>query len=149
MHPVPPVVPTPEVAPALRHALGQALLQPVGLASVFYRRLFELAPAARALFPEDLGPQQDKLTRSLLMLLQCLDDPQALVTAVQQLGARHVHYGVQAGHYLPVGQALEASFAECLGADFDQAARTAWQRLYGWVAVTMLAGSARNPHVEV
>lgn len=134
----------PTLAPELRHALVHAVALPDGVAATFYRRLFELAPGVRRMFPDDLSLQQDKLTRSLLMLLRCLDEPETLVSALQQLGARHVHYGVQAVHYLLVGQALETAFGELVGdALFDQAARRNWQQLYGWVAATMLAGSAQ------
>ena len=53
----------------------------------FYARLFTSAPELRAMFPEDLRPQAEKLFDMILVLVQSLDHLQMLVTELEALGA--------------------------------------------------------------
>jgi hemoglobin-like flavoprotein len=129
------------VSPSLRDALATALNDEVGFAKDFYQRLFELAPAVRALFPADLAAQQHKLGRSLTMLVKCLEQPETLQPELRQLGARHLRYGVEAPHYLVVGQALAEAVVKRLGAPLSPSLQQQWQQLYGWIAATMLGGA--------
>lgn len=95
----------------------------------------------RALFPDDLRHQQQKLTQALVVLVRGLDQPQVLEPVLRQLGARHAGYGAQAGHYAVVGEALIETLDELGGEPMDASTRAAWAGLYGWVAATMLAGA--------
>ena len=107
----------------------------------FYDRIFALAPTVRPLFPADLSHQRDKLLRALAMLVRGLDQPETLVPALRQLGARHVGYGVQAVHYGVVGEALIDTLDALCDPPMDAATRQAWSRLYGWIAATMIEGA--------
>jgi hemoglobin-like flavoprotein len=75
-------------------------------AALFYQRLFELDPAARALFTTDLTEQGRKLMQMIGVAVRGLDRLDELVPAVRDLGTRHVAYGVTDGHYETVGAAL-------------------------------------------
>ena len=75
-------------------------------AELFYNKLFELDPGLKALFKTDMKMQGRKLMAMLKLAVKGLDDLEKLVPVVQDLGRRHVAYGVQRAHYATVGQAL-------------------------------------------
>ena len=62
----------------------------------------------------------------------------SLVPVLQQLGRRHVAYGVTEAQYAVVGAAFLDTLAEVLGADFTDARREAWTAVYGLMARTMI-----------
>ena len=106
---------------------------------LFYGKLFELDPALRPLFPEDLTGQRTKLAQALGFAVGSLDRPEVLTPALQAMGRRHRDYGVQEGHYGTVGRALLWTLAEGLGPAFTPAHAEAWTATYTWVAATMKA----------
>lgn len=112
-------------------------------ALVFYKRLFELAPQVRPLFPDAIEEQSKKLMDVLTSALGMLERPEDLRISLEQLGARHVDYGVKPEHYDIVGTALIDMLASVLGRDFTPTLREAWVGLYGTIASVMLAGAAK------
>jgi hypothetical protein len=66
-----------------------------------------------------------------------LQDLPALVPVLQDLGTKHVKYGVEPQHYDIVGQALFETLAMGLGAAFTPEVRAAWECVYALVATTM------------
>ena len=88
-----------------------------------------------------LAHQRDKLLRALTVVVRGLDAPESLVPTLRQLGARHVGYGVQAGHYVVVGEALVDTLDARGEQPLDPATRAAWVRLFGWIAAHMLEGA--------
>jgi hemoglobin-like flavoprotein len=117
-------------------------------ALVFYRRLFELDPALRPLFRENIEEQGRKLMQMLTAAVRLLEKPQALVPVLEDLGRRHVvRYGVRDEHYDTVGEALLWMLAQMLGKEFTAPALDAWASLYSVVATTMKRAAAEAPHV--
>lgn len=108
----------------------------------FYRRLFEIAPPLRRLFPSDLSDQRDKLVHMLAMLVARLDQPGQLAAPLASLGARHRGYGVGPDHFAPVGAALLDTLSAHLGGDFDEASNATWGALYARVTAMMQVGLA-------
>lgn len=125
----------------LRDSFASAMRDPDAFGRTFYARLFALAPSARALFPDALEAQQQKLVHALHVLIKGLDNPDPLEPLLRQLGARHVAYGAQAAHYVLVGEALIDTLNQLGEAPLDPEARAAWSRFFGWVAATMLDGA--------
>jgi len=113
------------------------------LMDVFYRRLFEAAPAVRPLFPTDLRRQKSMLLGALVLLRKSLRDLNAIVPKLRELGARHVAYGAQPEHYPVVGAVLIASLAEIAGDAWSPRFEQAWAAAYDVVAATMLDGAGR------
>jgi hemoglobin-like flavoprotein len=111
---------------------------PVVAALSFYRRLFELAPRLRPLFKNDIEQQATKLMDMLTLSLSLLEKPERLTAELEDLGARHVGYGVQEAHYAIVGQALLDMLADVLGAELTSEARAAWTEHYEFMAAAML-----------
>ena len=75
-------------------------------ATLFYGRLFELDPEVRDLFKGDMAEQGKKLMQILGVAVGNLNNLQDVVPAVQQLGERHIDYGVRERDYDTVGAAL-------------------------------------------
>lgn len=112
-------------------------------AATFYARLFEVDPSTRSMFPADLEPQGRKLLGVLALVVDRLDDLDALGAEVEALGRRHAAYGVEARHYLSVRDALVWTLEDALGADFCQDARTGWRTAYVLLSARMM-GAARE-----
>lgn len=114
-------------------------------AALFYGRLFELDPSVRPLFKADLKGQGRKLTSMLNTAVVSLHKIEEILPAVQDLGRRHVDYGVEPAHYDTVGAALLWTLGQGLGDDFDDAAKEAWTEAYTALATAMKAAAASEP----
>lgn len=116
-----------------------ARVQPIQdrAAELFYARLFELDPALRPLFKNDLPAQGRKLMTMLNAAVRGLDHLDALAPAVKDLGRRHVAYGVTAEHYGTVALALLWTLEQGLGDGFTPEVRHAWTEAYTVLATTM------------
>lgn len=108
-------------------------------ASLFYGRLFELDPELKHLFKSDITEQGRKLTAMLGTVVAKLDSLGDIVPAVQDLGRRHVAYGIEPQHYDTVGEALLWTLDKGLGEAFTPEVKEAWT-----VAYTTLAGAMKD-----
>ena len=115
------------------------------VAEVFYRRLFELDPSLRALFPPILVEQGRKLMQMLGAAIGMLDRPQQLISVLETLGKRHTGYGVRDEHYDTVGEALLWTLERGLGPVFTPEVKAAWTSLYCVVATTMKNAANARP----
>lgn len=116
--------------------------QPARFARAFYDALFQIEPAARGLFADDMSEQEAKLVSEVVFLAEVASDLDGFVERAQQLGERHHGYGVRFSHYDAVGEALLAALAAVLGDDFTPEVGDAWTRLYLLVSETMLEGAS-------
>jgi hemoglobin-like flavoprotein len=120
---------------------------------LFYRRLFELRPELRKLFPDDMERQRQKLAATLNFIVKSLDwpldewakdqDPETdLFLVVLALGRRHRNlYFVSDEHYAPVGEALMWALDQGLGQVFQGLTREAWVKAYKMLSTTMKLGA--------
>ena len=106
-------------------------------AELFYGRLFELDPSLKPLFKGDMTEQGRKLMQMLGVAVKGLNNLDSIVPAVQDLGRRHVDYGVKESHYRTVGEALLWALEQGLGDDFTADTRTAWAATYNLLAEVM------------
>jgi hemoglobin-like flavoprotein len=116
---------------------------------LFYRRLFELRPDLRTMFPADMAGQHKKLAATLGFVVKSLDwpleewavdqDPETdLFLVVLALGRRHRYlYSVADEHYDPVGAALMWALDQGLGQAFTTQTREAWSKAYQLLSTTM------------
>lgn len=111
-------------------------------ADLFYGRLFEIAPEVRSLFPADMAEQKAKLMSMLATAVNNLHQVETIIPAVQELGRRHVGYGVTADQYKPVGEALIWTLQQGLGDAFTDDVRDAWVATYGTLVEVMTAAAA-------
>jgi hemoglobin-like flavoprotein len=106
-------------------------------AALFYARLFELDPQLRKLFRGDIEEQGRKLMTVIGMAVRGLDNMAALVPVVENLGRRHVTYGVMPEHFELVGAALLWTLKQGLGSAFTSEIETAWAETYNLLANAM------------
>jgi hemoglobin-like flavoprotein len=111
-------------------------------ATLFYDRLFSVAPGVRPLFPADMTEQKGKLMAMLGAVVGGLDDLNGIVGDVQALGARHAGYGAAPEHYPVVGECLLWTLGQGLGDEFTPEVKQAWTEAYGVLASTMIAAQA-------
>lgn len=109
---------------------------------LFYDRLFELDPQLRPLFKASIEEQGAKLMKMIDAAVGGLTDLPALVPVVQDLGRRHVGYGVEDSHYDTVGTALLWTLEKGLGPDFTPPVKQAWATAYGTLAGVMKTAAA-------
>ncbi len=110
-------------------------------ASIFYARLFALAPDTRPLFRGDMAEQGRKLFLTLATVVDALDRIDTIVPVAQELAIRHVAYGAKARHYDAVGVALIATLRAGLGDIFDADTEAAWGAAYQVLSETMQAAA--------
>lgn len=113
------------------------------VAAFFYADLFDRNPGLRGLFPADMGRQHQKLLDALAHIVSRVDDAGQLVPFLQDLGRRHVKYGVAPEHYAEVGSSLLATLEHFSGPAWNDRLHQDWATAYGLVSQVMVeaAGS--------
>jgi len=106
-------------------------------ARMFYGQLFELDPSLRAMFKGDMAEQGRKLMAMIGAVVASLDRLDPILGTIEELGRRHVGYGVKEAHYDLVGRALIWTLGKGLGDAFTPAVRGAWVKAYGTLATAM------------
>ena len=116
-----------------------AIIAPIAddAAALFYQKLFELDPSLQQMFRGDMKEQRKKLMQMLTAAVKGLDRLEQLVPVVEDLGRRHVRYGVTDQHYDTVGAALLWTLEAGLGRGFTADVKEAWATVYGLLATTM------------
>ncbi len=113
-------------------------------ADLFYKKLFELDPSLRQMFKGDMKEQGKKLMSTLSFAVNGLTRLDTIVGAVEDLGRKHVGYGVKTEHYNTVGVALLWTLEQGLGDAFTPDVKFAWTEVYG-----LLAGVMQNATADV
>ena len=111
-------------------------------AELFYGKLFELNPAYKDLFPHDMVEQGRKLMAMINTAVNSLKNLEAVVPAVEEMGKRHVGYGVTDKDYDVVGEALLWTLGAGLGDAFTDDVEQAWTETYVVLATTMKNAAA-------
>ena len=122
-------------------------VQPIAdtAAGIFYAKLFELDPALKGLFKGDMKEQGRKLMSMISVAVGGLTRLDTIVPAVQDLGRRHVKYGVKDKHYDTVATALVFTLEKGLGDAFTPEVKEAWVTTYGILSKTMKDAAAKVP----
>jgi len=128
---------TPDVQRLVRESFAKLAPNAEATAGVFYDRLFALDPSLRSLFKGDIAEQGRKLMTMIGTAVANLHRLEAIVPTVQDLGRRHVGYGVEPTHYQTVAAALLWTLEQGLGDDFTSETRQAWVECYTTLASTM------------
>ena len=123
---------------------------------LFYKKLFELQPTYRELFPPDMASQKRKLMVALAFIVKSADwaneawaddvpQDDDLFLVVLALGRRHgVLYRIPEDAYPVVGEALMWTLSMGLGQAFTTQARAAWVKLYALLSSIMVMGSRQG-----
>ena len=106
-------------------------------ADIFYNKLFELDPELKSLFKGNMKDQGRKLMAMINTAVNGLDNLEEIVPAVEDLGKRHVGYGVKDKDYDTVGTALISTLEVGLDKAFTDDVKDAWVTVYNVLATTM------------
>ncbi len=116
-----------------------------------YERLFEIAPELREMFRCDMASQELRemfrcdmasqgmqFMSTLGVILQHLDDPEALHPHLKHLAQGHAAFGVKPEHFRLMGQALIWAMRKTLGENYPEGAAAAWEVAYELLAREMV-----------
>jgi len=106
----------------------------------FYSHLFLSHPETRQLFPVSMAHQRDRLFAALGDVVARVDDLDALVPILQQLGRDHRKFGTLAAHYPAVGASLLATL-EHFDDEWTPELAKDWTEAYTLVAEVMIAAA--------
>ena len=110
--------------------------------SLFYNRLFEIAPEVKPMFSRTTMPEQSKkLLTMLSYIINKLDKLDDIIDEVKKLAQRHVHYGVKDEHYIAVGSALLYTLEAGLGNNWTSDLKLAWISCYVLLSGAMIDAS--------
>jgi len=113
-------------------------------AELFYGKLFELDPKLEGLFKGDMKEQGRKLMAMIATAVNGLTKLDTIVPAVQDLGVRHVDYGVKPEDYDTVAAALLWTLEQGLGDAWNDDLKEAWTAAYVILAATMKDAAAES-----
>lgn len=106
-------------------------------AALFYERLFTINPSLRPLFKHDMRIQGIKFMTMVTVVVYNLPQPGKTLSAIRDLGQRHVAYGVKPADYDAVADALSWTLEQVLEEDFTPELRNAWAVCYQQLACEM------------
>ncbi|MEP4077750.1 adenylate/guanylate cyclase domain-containing protein [Haloferula sp.] len=110
-------------------------------AKCFYRHLFLDAPELRPLFEGvDMGSQGQMLFQALGLVVGSLNNFDEFTPVLENLGYRHVEYGVEKGHYPLAVDALISALSDCFGDGFTEERQQVWRDTLTCVTETMVGG---------
>ena len=117
---------------------------PHAIVQLFYGRLFELDPSLRRMFKTDIKVQSLKLVATLKAVVDHVEQPQALLPTLHELGRQHAIYGVLPANYESVRLALLWALGQALQADFDKETRAAWDGVLRWISQEMIQAAQQK-----
>jgi hemoglobin-like flavoprotein len=122
----------------IRQSFDSAAEFQIAFTKLFYGRLFELQPTLRPLFKISIEEQSKKLLDTLRAIVDGVDRIDELRPNLQELGRKHVTYGVKPEYYDVLRGALLWTFAQALGVEFDAETRAAWDQVLRLVSEIMI-----------
>jgi hemoglobin-like flavoprotein len=126
----------------LESSFSQIKKQEAEFTAYFYTNLFADYPDVKPLFVNThMEKQAKKLFQSLVLVVDSLRSPDRLTSMLEELGTRHIQYGVLPEHYPMVGSALLKALSICLGNAWTQDMEQAWSEAYTAVTQLMLRGA--------
>jgi hemoglobin-like flavoprotein len=130
---------TPEGSLVVRESWNRLRGREERVAAGFYARLFSLEPELRHLFVlTDMEGLREKLTATLGLILDHLDDPALLAGQVRASAKRHAAFGLGVREYRLGGEALLWSLSRELGEAYTPEVQAAWAEAYTLLADLML-----------
>jgi hemoglobin-like flavoprotein len=105
-----------------------------------YERLFDAHPRLRALFPESMDAQKEKLGHALKLVVDGLQRPDRLAPAIVDLGRRHLGYGVGAEDLALLGDVLLETLREFDAESWSEGTESGWRRAWSFLHDSMVRG---------
>jgi len=129
---------TPDQVHLVKSTWAQVLPIQDQAAELFYGRLFEIDPELKALFSGNMQEQGRKLMATINTAVNSINKLDVLLPIIQDLGRRHIGYGVKNKDYDSVGAALLWTLEQGLGDAFTAEVKEAWTLTYNTIAKVMM-----------
>ena len=114
------------------------------LGSLFYYRLFDLAPYTRSMFSRDVKVQAEKFVLMLDMVVASLHEFDQLSDRIAALGQQHQRLNISASDYRAVRQALLWTLETSLEENWSPELDHAWGIVYDRLAGAMQQGAIQS-----
>ena len=118
-----------------------ASLDTLTVGTLFYDKLFSIAPEVRPLFRSPVSDQSRKLLSMIGYVINKLERLDEIAHEIGGLAKRHVHYGVKNEHYAVVGEALLWTLQQGLGQQWNDEMEAAWSNCYRTLSGAMILAS--------
>ena len=109
----------------------------------FYSHLFLTHPEVRDMFPVSMATQRDRFFTALGDVVARVDDLDALVPTLRQLGRDHRKFGTVTEHYPAAGASLLATL-EHFDDEWTDELATQWTEAYNLVADVMIQAAEED-----
>jgi hemoglobin-like flavoprotein len=129
----------------VRESFESAKEYETSILTLFYGRLFEIAPETRTLFKIDIREQAKKLMDTLGIVVDTIDRFEEMLPYLAELGRKHAAFGVLPYQYDRLRVALLWALGQALGLEFDSETRAAWDSLLAAISASMLAAIPSPP----
>ena len=139
---------TPEQVELVQGTFKQIVPIQEEVARLFYERLFEIDPSLRPMFTSDMTEQGEKLMAAIASVVNGLKEPETIIPIAEDLGVRHLAYGVEEMHYTTVAHALIWALEQGLGDAFTDDVRDAWIAVYTLLSDAMIGAARRATEEE-
>ena len=126
--------------PAMRANFAKAAATGDEAPLYFYSHLFLSHPETRQMFPVSMAHQRDRFFAALGEVVTRVDDLDALVPILRQLGRDHLKFGVLPAHYPAAGTSLLATL-EHFDPEWTPELAKSWAEAYDVVATVMIQGA--------
>jgi len=125
----------------LQEDIDELSSEPGVLAEAFYHQLFLIAPELQSLFNDVRMDEQGKmLVQTLRFVVEGIDRFEELKPVLENLGYRHVEYGVEKEHYPVAVEAFIRALKSRLGLEFTKDREQAWCFALRKLAEAMVEG---------
>ena len=111
----------------------------------FYATMFDMFPETREYFmKKELLELRKKVLRSLVLIIDNLNEPDILASEIRELGHRHTHdYHITRIDYTRMGRAFVKTMAVSLPETWNPEVEAAWVTAFADVAHLMLQGKQK------
>ncbi len=130
-------------ASAMRASFAKAAATGDEAPLYFYSHLFLTHPEVRGMFPVSMAQQRDRFFTALGDVVARVDDLDALVPMLRQLGRDHRKFGTVPEHYPAVRASLLAAL-EHFDDDWDDELAKTWSEAYDLVADVMIQAAEED-----
>jgi NAD(P)H-flavin reductase/hemoglobin-like flavoprotein len=124
----------------MRTSFGKAAATGDEAPLYFYSHLFLSHPETRQMFPVSMAHQRDRLFRALGDVVARVDEFDALVPMLEQLGRDHRKFGALAAHYPAVGASLLATL-EHFDDQWSPELAKDWTEAYDLISSVMIGAA--------
>lgn len=129
------------LATRLREVFERLRAPGMHLGEIFYARLFQAAPHLKPLFRSTPAEQAEKLLQALEAVVRNFENSEANAALLEELGRRHVSYGVRAEHYDLVIDLMIESIEHLLGPHADRRLLDEWRMALRLISDQMIAAA--------